>query len=162
MARRSIPQLNAKQVKRFWKKVKIQPSGCWEWQASTDGVRYGTFGIGTGTSYRAHRVAYSIYYLTDPAELCVCHTCDNGLCVNPLHLWLGTNADNNLDKLNKGRDNSPKGERQAHSKLKEKDIAIIRQRRANGETVEALGREYGVHHSAISFACTRRTWKHVL
>lgn len=100
-----LPELSFQDVERFWKKVKIQPNGCWEWQATKTRAGYGNFFLMDGKKERntmSHRVAYKIYYLKDPEGFCVCHTCDNPKCVNPLHLWLGTMADNNRDKMLKG------------------------------------------------------------
>src|SRR3954464_11133327 len=95
-----LPDLSAQIVNRFWSKVKILPSGCWEWQAAH--VRYGSVWINP-PCYLPHRVAYKIYYCVDPEELKVCHSCDNTICCNPFHLWLGTQRENCIDMSQKGR-----------------------------------------------------------
>ncbi len=64
--------------------------------------RYGRFGL-NGNSINAHRAAWILFHGQDPGSAYVCHKCDYTLCVNPSHLFLGSNADNLRDMANKGR-----------------------------------------------------------
>lgn len=81
-----------------------ETTACWEWKGGTNNIGYGF--IRDGKRMRtAHRVSYEIHNNTTiPKYMCVCHTCDNTLCVNPAHLWLGTRKQNYDDMVKKGRD----------------------------------------------------------
>jgi hypothetical protein len=95
---------------RFWDKVNrdgpipahmAHLGPCWVWTASTRGG-YGSIGI-SGRMERSHRVSWELANGPIPAGLCVLHHCDNPLCVNPGHLFLGTKKDNAKDMYSKGR-----------------------------------------------------------
>lgn len=153
---------------RFWAKVKkpTEPNGCWEWRAGTSHNGYGQFETGSGRkdkkSVRAHRFSFSLHY-ADPGSLQVLHSCDNRRCVNPDHLFIGTNADNMRDMIAKGRDqkNSPKGERQWNSALTSDDVKMIRRMWADGVAQVALARQLGVTRHCVYCICHRKSWTHI-
>jgi len=91
---------------RFWSKVERKSRGeCWPWLAATDRRGYGMIRVG-GKHVIASRLAIELTQgkKIDPG-MCACHTCDNPLCVNPGHLWIGTHKDNMVDCIKKGRGN---------------------------------------------------------
>jgi hypothetical protein len=100
--------------------------------------------------------------------LFVCHHCDVKRCVNPGHLFLGTNADNMADMVAKGRTGgisrggkSRMGEANPRSKLTAAIVQEMRARRAQGEAMFSLAREFGVRHQTARAAIKRITWKHI-
>lgn len=145
---------------RFWSKVDIAgPDDCWEWQASTNGA-YGLTSY-NGEVIVTHRLAWLFTNGPIPDGLLVCHTCDNPVCVNPAHLFLGTHSDNTNDAVKKGRwvDNS--GEAHGNSKLTKKDVIEIRRLSSEGKSQRVLGRMFGVDDKQIFNIIHRKQWTHI-
>lgn len=95
-------------LEKFMEKVdRNHPSGCWQWTGSKDSWGYGQIRIVSssgGSKIRgAHRISFELFKGEIPDGYFVCHTCDNPRCVNPDHLFLGTQTDNMQDRLRKGR-----------------------------------------------------------
>lgn len=144
---------------RFHQSYRKMEHDCWEW----NGTIHSVHGYGIIQENRkdllAHRVAWKLYY-GDTNNLCVLHKCDNRICVNPDHLFLGSRVDNNLDRNNKGR--QAKGEKQHSAKLTEKEVIEIRQRIAVfNERCINIAEDYNVSRSAINQIKLRKTWKHL-
>lgn len=99
--------------KRFWHKVD-KTGDCWLWLGHKSSKGYGGVQV-DGLSKKAHRVAYELVNGPIPEGLYACHTCDNPSCVNPAHIFLGTQHENMADMVAKGRLVSA-NERKAHCK----------------------------------------------
>ena len=141
---------------RFWSKVdKGGPDECWLWQAATDGWGYGQIKVARKTR-GAHRISYEITKGPIPDGMCVCHHCDNASCMNPNHLFLGTQQDNMSDKVQKGR--AATGEHNGRAKLTDYEV---RQIRASDKTQRVLGLDFGVDQALIGRIKRRQIWTHI-
>lgn len=99
-------KLTTKEIARFRSYVVISPNGCWDWNGSRRARGYGQLSIrrnGKATPMLAHRLSWMIHYGPVPDGVCVCHGCDRPPCVNPKHLWLGSQRENMRNAAWKGR-----------------------------------------------------------
>lgn len=150
-------------VARFWSKVELPVHGkhrerdCWIWKSTRHGKGYGHFSLtGQGGSIaKAHRVAYEIVHGPIPAGMYVCHRCDNPACVNPHHLWLGTNDDNLKDRQNKER--QARGERSGRTLMTSE---AVREIRLSPPDDIGWARRLGVSKSTVRCARIGRSWRH--
>jgi len=155
---------------RFWGKVDVgNKDECWEWLFSKNSKGYGEFWYPQrGKHTHAHQASWAIHYGEIPKGMCVCHHCDNPSCVNPDHLFLGTIADNNKDRDQKGRskyrflygkDHPQHGTNSKFNKLAEEDVREIRKLCASGNhTLREIGNMFGVCHGVISNIKQKRKW----
>lgn len=147
---------------RFWSHVhRFDGDNCWEWHGYRDGG-YGRFKYGGRCGY-AHRLSFELHLGPIPDGMIVCHRCDNPACVNPAHLWLGTNADNMADMAAKGRAKSGnlKGADSPHAKLTAIQAAEIRRRYCRG-LGPTLAQEFGVSTSSILAIARGENWAHLV
>lgn len=136
---------------RFWDKANIpdNKSECWEWTGAKIGSGYGNMYIGRRRTMLAHRYSYELHTGEIPEGIFVCHHCDNRACVNPVHLFLGTNKDNMQDMMGKNRGRRV-GEHNNSAKLTWAEVGEIRLLYATGKyTTRALAKIYDVHHGTI-------------
>lgn len=152
--------LTDKQKKNFLKKFQQgNLNECWEWKGNKFNFGYGRFKL-NGKYQRAHRLSYELFKGKIPEGLCVCHSCDNTSCVNPNHLWLGTQSENIKDCLKKNR--TSRGEKNANfskhirPKLTEKEVKEIRNSNLSSKE---LSKEYKVSASTIRKAKSGINWK---
>lgn len=155
---KSIPVLE-----RFWRQI-YKTGLCWDWTGSLDSDGYGKIKI-KGVGIRAHHFSYTTFKGPIADGLMVLHTCDNPGCVNPDHLFLGSQFDNMKDMVAKGRANKLKGEASPLAKLCDSDVLEIRRRHISGDPVNggmALAREFCVSQGTILRIVTGKKWKHLL
>lgn len=132
--------------------IEAGPDECWLWTSRIDKHGYGRW-----SGNLAHRLAYTHFKGPIPAGLLVCHTCDNPVCVNPAHLWLGTNADNARDKVAKGRARGGSLSGGNRAKLTTKDALEIR--RLRGTMTQAkIAAMFGVGQNTVSRIQNGHTW----
>jgi hypothetical protein len=126
----------------FWSLVEPQPDGCWHWRGAA-----GKSGYGCYAGRAAHRVAYELRKGPIPDKMLVCHKCDVPRCVNPDHLFVGTNRDNMQDAANKGR--TLHGAKSPNAKLTAEKACQIVERHAAGESLKALSRAFGLDRNNV-------------
>lgn len=132
-------------------------TGCWNWLLGKDGWGYGQMTI-KNKSIKAHRYFFEKANGEIPKGQNVCHSCDNPACVNPNHLFLGTQKENIADMFRKGRAVLV-GESHPVSKLTWAKVELIRKEYAAGVSQTELGHQYKVTQANISAVVKNKTWK---
>lgn len=139
------------------------PDDCWSWSGGTD--RHGCPRIyagyannkGSNIMLQASRVSYETYVEAIPIGLSVLHTCDNPLCINPRHLYLGTQAENMDDMVRRGR--SAKHERHSQAKITMAIAIAIRELYANGQgSQQGLANRFGLARGTVQAILANKTW----
>jgi predicted XRE-type DNA-binding protein len=145
--------LSPKDIERFWNKVNITSDDeCWNWTASTKTNGYGQFKCNNQT-YRTHRFAWMITQGYIPEGLLICHRCDNRLCCNPNHLFVGTHTDNMQDRAIKNRRSKL---RRTHSiKLTDDQIREIRKSKLKQKDI---AKRFDISQGQVSKILNRKRW----
>ncbi len=134
------PRSDVKQ--RFLEKVKEMEFGCHEWQAGQARGGYGKFTVWPKTT-TAHRIAYELFVAPIPKGKSVLHRCDNRLCVNPAHLFIG----NAIDNI---RDMDAKQRRGTKSQLTYADVKQIKHLLADRFSQQTIADQFNVCQGTIS------------
>ena len=151
--------------KNFLKKIKRNDGDiekeCWLWTGSKTNNKYVKYGIITmdKKAIRAHRFSWIYFWGAIPKEFCVLHKCDNPLCVNPYHLFLGTRIDNNKDRDNKKRTKKVCGQKNGNSKLTPENIIEIRAMLSMRISLAQIARKFKVTYQNIQTIKKGWTWK---
>ncbi len=147
-------------AERFWRQVRKAPgNACWLWTGALKGFGYGGIMVGSRGCRRivpAHQIAMYLDGRPLPEGMVTRHTCHTPACVRPSHLVIGTQAQNNADKVPVGR--STYGEKNPAHKLTEIEVLEIR---TSGVTVAALASRFGVSPDAVYQARRGYTWRHL-
>lgn len=157
---KKLREFNEQEIKKFFSRV-VKGSvedDCWRWIGATS-HGYAIFKV-KFERYRASRVSYFITHGVDPEELFICHKCDNPICTNPNHLFLGDQFVNMNDasiknRLCVGKDN-------IMSRLKEEDIPKIKEIYAKGGISQLkLAKQFSVTQATIFRVVRNKCWKHL-
>lgn len=140
---------------------------CWEWDGCRSDFGYGLLSFG-GKSVKAHRVSFAIkngVEILKRKDIKICHSCDNPPCVNPRHLFSGTQAENIADMINKGRKVNPAprlGAENPAAKLSMESVRNMRRHRIKtGDSYAKIGKIFGVSNMTAFRTVTRKSWSHV-
>lgn len=150
--------------RRFIEKVCFGFSDCWYWFGSQDTGGYGVIRDKNLSSTKAHRLSWNLFRGEIPNKMMVLHRCDVRNCVNPDHLFLGTQSDNMKDMTYKGRGitNPQYGVKNYNSKLNDELVKVIRLEYADGEiSFKNLGKKYNVSPMTICRVVNLKLWRHI-
>lgn len=145
---------------RLFERTAILENDCWEFLGERVGG-YGRISV-AGKKVLAHRLAYDLCVDDIPAGMYVLHSCDNPACINPKHLFLGTQQDNMDDMKSKGRQGDRKGSSNSKAFLCEAEVAEIKQELLiNKKTCQDLADQYKVSRATIYSIKHGKIWNHV-
>ena len=156
-------------TEQFWSKVhRARKSECWEWQGARYHGRYGYFkdrvtdpNTNKHITLKAHRYSYLLHFNEIPTGLLVCHHCDNPGCVNPHHLYLGTNQRNVQDACDRGLIPHKKGTEHGRSKYPEETIEqIFVLRYINKLPLARIAKELEISEGLVCDVLSGRRWQH--
>jgi hypothetical protein len=147
-------------LSQFWSRVQPgEAAECWLWRGSLDVYGYGIYSDGRAGTRKAHRIVWQLTHgVVLSSDELLCHHCDNPVCVNPAHLFIGTHKDNMRDKVAKGRCNQAR-ERNNYAKLDPELVRQIREAVAAGGTTQcAVAQRFGISESLVSVVVNGRRW----
>lgn len=140
-------------TERFWLMVlKKSKDECWPWLGSLN-KRYGEIRDSKKRLLKAHRVSWEIHFGPIPDGIKVLHECDYPPCVNPYHLFLGTQYDNVIDMFAKGRNVNPQAKLIKYQVIEIKNLCLFTKL-----TREEIGKRFGVSRQCVNDIVLGRTW----
>jgi hypothetical protein len=147
---------------RLWRNVdRGWPHECWEYCGTRHPKGYGIIKVGKD-NLKVHRLVYAAVHGSLPGNLCVCHKCDNRACVNPDHLFTGTQTENVADMDRKGRRRPAFGTSNGSAKLTPELVREIRDMAAGGMAKRAVARLFPfVSRRAVVCVIDRMTWSNI-
>lgn len=150
-------------AERFERYVSPEPnSGCWLWTGACINTGYGVFNIGRAVdgdkrNVLAHRMALSLSGTVVPDDKCVLHKCDNKVCVNPDHLYVGTVKDNSRDAVERGRHGGrpmPGTENPRAKITADMALAIY----SSADSLSVLAERYGISRTQAGHIKNKKSW----
>ena len=144
----------AEKFQKFYQAKNVEQ--CWEYSGSLYRNGYGRFSVGL-KGVLAHRVAFYIANGFITSQL-VLHKCDNRACVNPAHLYLGSQKDNMQDAVSRNRIRPCRGEQSYRSKLTEEDVKHIFKLRAEGKSITEITTIFNVRRNHIGRVLSGKRW----
>jgi HNH endonuclease len=141
----------------------VRASTCWVWTGSKNKKGYGHICIGAGQIELAHRTSYRTFCGPIPDGLCVLHHCDNPVCLNPTHLFIGTQIDNINDCVSKGRNRGggQQGEHHHHAKITDENAKEILELISAGVPLSKIAERFNFSYASVYAIKIGKTWRHV-
>lgn len=145
--------------------VEIAENGCWNWTKAKNGDgRYGAMKVkcqGTSQKVLSHRATWMSNVGKIPENYCVCHSCDNTICCNPDHLFLGTQKDNVRDMIMKGRRADFRGEKSGRAVLNDMIVKNIRELRSQNLSINEISEKLNINRHTCKNVVCNRSWRHI-
>ncbi|WP_287868603.1 HNH endonuclease [Aeromonas sp.] len=143
--------------KRIVDSVVVSEAGCWVWQKRIHDGGYGITSL-NGRLEMAHRASWMVFVGAIPTGVQVNHTCHNRACVNPEHLYLGSQVDNMRDMTDAGRENRAIGQRNGSALLTPEKVLQIRSLIEAGRKIKDIAVIYGISPTTVSAIKGKKTW----
>ena len=164
----SAMELNALKDRIEEKTIPEPNSGCWIWLGAASGrknlpdrQKRASLNVFGNRAFLASRASYIAFKGPIPDGMFICHSCDNGLCVNPDHLRSGTHLDNVADMMRKGGLDVRRGEKAHNSVLTEELVIKAKFMHGKGISMYRIAKIFGVNSETIRKALRGETWSHV-
>ena len=151
-------------IKKDYEENIIRTDSCWSWKGM---IRKDGYGVINGGGYNnkmlLHRVSWLIHYGEIPKGMYVCHKCDTHICSSPACLFLGTQKDNVVDMISKGRRRKSylKGEMNGEATISDKIALEVKTLLKDGIKSVDICRKYNLSKSLVSKIKNNKTWKHI-